>query len=334
VRILGIGRRPGSRLGHALGGLEARGHTVHRARGLRALVGVRADVVVGDGDQPLRTALAGGLAGARVMALDLRHDDVARWRSPARWAWHSLYTAALVEDAEAAAFAADPRGLERQRIGLWPAVPAAEAAEAAHLDTEVLERACERALARHQGRASRPAVFLDRDDTLIPDPGDLSHPGTVELLPGVGRALRNLAEADYPLVVISNQSGIARGRFTEAQVHAIMARMRERLRDHGVELAAIYFCPHLPDAGCPCRKPRPGLLERAADDLDLSLAGSVMIGDKRIDAAAGRNAGGRGILVRTGDPREEQGIPGGVPPPDLVCDDLRAAVEWLLGPPG
>jgi D-glycero-D-manno-heptose 1,7-bisphosphate phosphatase len=113
-----------------------------------------------------------------------------------------------------------------------------------------------------------------------------------------------------------------------------MARLRERLRAHGVELAAIYFCPHHPEAGCPCRKPRPGLLERAADDLDLALTRSVTIGDKRIAAATGRNAGGRGILVRTGYGRTEEGQGEGQgPPPDRVCEDLPAAAEWLLGAP-
>src|SRR3990170_2329359 len=104
-----------------------------------------------------------------------------------------------------------------------------------------------------------------------------------------------------------------------------MARVRERLREQGVELTAVYFCPHHPDDGCACRKPRPGLLERAAEDLGLALAESVMIGDKRIDAAAGRNAGGRGILVRTGYGREEEARPAESPAPAAVCEDLAAA---------
>jgi histidinol-phosphate phosphatase family protein len=176
-------------------------------------------------------------------------------------------------------------------------------------------------------------VFLDRDGTLVRETGYLANPDELELLPGVTRALRNLSDAGVPLVVISNQAGVGRGLFTAARVHEVMARLRRRLRAEGVEISAIYFCPHRPDEGCPCRKPKTGLLERAAEDQHLSLAGSVMIGDKRIDAAAGRNAGGRGILVRTGYGREEEGrtdVPG--PPPSQVCDDLAAAVAWWLGP--
>ena len=351
VRILAHGaslRRAGSRVPAALAGLDGRGHEVHWlgsdlplpeghgvrvAAGMRGLAGVRAEVVVGGGESPVRAALVGWLVGARVMVLDLTHAGVGRWRSLERAAWHSLFSSGLVEAGEVEPFAADPHGLERERIGIWPAVPAGRLRDPAHPDTEVLERACERSLARHQARAARAAVFLDRDGTLIRETGYLSDPETVELLPGVGRALRNLVEAGYPLVVVSNQSGIARGMFSEARVHAVMARLRERLRAHGVELAAVYFCPHHPEAGCACRKPRPGLLERAADDLDLALKQSVMIGDKRIDAATGRNAGGRGILVRSGYGRAEaEGVAGEGPPPDRVCDDLAAAVDWWLGP--
>lgn len=349
MRILAHGRsleRRGSRMPAALAGVGLRGHDVHWlagasappeglavVSGLRGLSGVRAEVVVGGSRSPMAAVMAGWIVGARVLVLDLDPAQVARWRTLERWAWHSLYATALLEDRDAAGFAADPRGLERERIGLWPAVTAATVPDPAHLDSAVLERACERALARQRGRALRAAVFLDRDGTLIRETGYLADPAGVELLPGVGRALRNLAEAGYPLVVISNQSGVARGRFDERQVHAVMARLRERLRDHGVELDAIYFCPHHPDAGCACRKPRPGLLERAAEDLDLSLTTSVTIGDKRIDVAAGQRSGGRGILVRTGYGREEEARVGGEdPPPDRVCDDLAAAAAWLLGP--
>lgn len=315
----------GARMSNAVQGLALRGHEIVGSGG--------AEIVIGGAVAPVATAMAGWLVGARVMLLDLHLADLDRWRWLDRWAWGSLHSVALVEDAEAGALAADPRGLARERIGLWPAADAGAAPDAAHPDVEVLERACERALARHRGGAPRPAVFLDRDGTLIRETGYLSDPGAVELLPGVGRALRNLVEAEVPLVVVSNQSGVGRGRFGAGQVHAVMARMRAALRAHGVELSAVYFCPHRPEEDCPCRKPKTGLLERAAEDLHLSLADSVMIGDKRIDAATGRIAGGRGILLRTGYGREEErrtDVAG--PAPDRVCDDLGAAVAWWLGP--
>lgn len=316
----------------ALEGLALRGHDVvwPGAAGDRSAA---AEIVVGGVEAPMRTALSGWLAGAQVMLLDLHVAGLDRWRWLDRWAWHSLFSVGLIEEAESDRMAADPRGLAHERIGLWPGVAPAGAPDPAHPDVEVLERACERALARHRGGAARPGVFLDRDGTLVRETEYLRDPEAVELLPGVARALRNLVEAGVPLIVVSNQSGVGRGMFTAAEVHAVMARLRRELRIHGVEISAIYFCPHRPDEGCPCRKPRAGLLERAAEDLHLSLAGSVMIGDKRIDAAAGRIAGGRGVLVRTGYGREEElrtDAPG--PPPDRVCDDLAAAVAWWLGP--
>ena len=333
-----------SRMPMALAGLTLRGHEVHwlgpgaaapdlvrPVRGLRGVPSVRAEVVLGGADSPLAVALCGWLTGAHVMILNLTGEQLDRWGSLDRWAWHSLYSAGLVEEAEAAAIAADPRGLERERIGLWPSTPDARTPDAAHPDTEVMERACERALARHRGGARRPAAFLDRDGTIIRETGYLSDPDAVELLSVVGPALRSLAEAGYPLVVVSNQSGIARGMYSAARAHAVMARLRERLREHGVELDAVYFCPHRPEDGCPCRKPRTGLFERAAEDLGLSLADSVTIGDKAIDVAAGRAAGGGGILVRTGYGREEEEKLTTVGPrPDAVCDDLPAAAEWIL----
>jgi D-glycero-D-manno-heptose 1,7-bisphosphate phosphatase len=338
----------GARMGTALAGLERRGHEIAWSGatkeeagrvgrpGARDLPGTDmggAEIVVGGGEAPFRVALAGRLAGARVMLLDLHLASLDRWGWLERWAWDSLFSVALVGDEDAGSLVADPRGLPRERIGLWPAGAPGSIPDPAHPDVEVLERACERALARHRGGVRRPAVFLDRDGTLVRETGYLSDPEALELLPGVGLALRNLVEAGIPLVVVSNQSGVGRGMFTSADVHAIMARLRQRLRAHGVEISAIYYCPHRPEEGCPCRKPRTGLLERAAEDLHLSLADSVMIGDKRIDAAAGRRAGGRGVLVRTGYGRDEEGradAPG--PAPDHVCDDLAAAVAWWLGP--
>lgn len=347
MRILVDGRSlgGGSRMPVAAAGLALRGHEVHWlgpagavpagvtlpvVRGLLGLPGRQAEVVVGGGGAAFPAALAGWLAGARVMVLDLSTARLDRWRWLDRWAWDSIYAAGLVDDAEAPMLSLDTRGLERERIGLWPAVAPAGAPDPAHPDSEVLERACERALARERSRIPRPAVFLDRDGTLIRETGYLADPDAVELLPGAARALRDLAAAGYPLVVVSNQSGIARGLFSEARVHATMARLRAQLRARGVELTAIYFCPHHPEQGCPCRKPRPGLLERAADDLGLLLERSVMIGDKRIDAVAGREAGGRGVLVRTGYGREEERAGGGAPVADRVCEDLPGAAEWLL----
>jgi D-glycero-D-manno-heptose 1,7-bisphosphate phosphatase len=180
---------------------------------------------------------------------------------------------------------------------------------------------------------TRPAVFLDRDGTLIDEVGHLGEPERVVLLPGVPKALRRLADDGFALVVISNQAGVARGLFTEEAVRAVNARAAELLADEGApELDGWYFCPHHPDftGACDCRKPAPGMLRRAAEDHDLELTASWMVGDHPIDAGAARAAGARPILVRTGhgllEGHDED------PGPNVpVVDDLSAAADLILG---
>ena len=343
-----------ARMLRAAAGLERRGHAVlwHGAAATRETAGngraahgrcvaggdtargpLRADVVIGSSRSPLRTAWLGWKAGAHCMVLALEAERVRRWGPIERLACHSLYTAALAEPAERDALRAHSGGLELERIGLWSDEPPPPEPDPAHPDTEWLERACERAIARHRGRAPRPAVFLDRDGTLVVERGYLSDPDDIELLPGVAQSLRRLQAAGYPVVVVSNQSGVGRGLFPESRVHDAMARLRMGLRARGVELEAVYFCPHRPDAGCACRKPGIALLERAADDLQLALRRSAMVGDKLLDVQTGHHAGALGLLVRTGYGRSEEQQIGGEangPKPDAVCDDLPAAVEWIL----
>ncbi|CAN5725659.1 HAD family hydrolase [soil metagenome] len=140
------------------------------------------------------------------------------------------------------------------------------------------------------------ALFLDRDGTLITDVGYPRDPDLVQPLPGAIDALREL-QRTWTLVIISNQSGIARGLITEAEAAAVHARFVEVFADGGVTFAGAYYCPHGPDAGCRCRKPAPGLLHDAARDLDLELGTSAMIGDKPSDLEAGRAAGVAQVLL-------------------------------------
>jgi D-glycero-D-manno-heptose 1,7-bisphosphate phosphatase len=181
------------------------------------------------------------------------------------------------------------------------------------------------------GSVRRGAVFLDRDGTLVRDPGYLHDPALVELLPGVVEGLRALAAAGWPLVVVSNQSGIARGHFGPAAFAAVTARIEELLAPHGVRFAGVYYCPHHPDftGPCGCRKPGVELFERAARELGLDLRRSWYVGDKLQDAEPARHLGGRGVLL---------GIPA---PPDAqrardlavtVADDLASAAV-LIGSP-
>ena len=150
----------------------------------------------------------------------------------------------------------------------------------------------------------RPAVFLDRDDTVIADVPYLSDPDRIRLLPGAADALASLRDAGYVLVLATNQSGVGRGLLTEARLAEIHEELERRLAAEGAKLDAIYYCTHAPgpdedpDApGHPDRKPSPGMLLRAAEDLNLDLAASWMIGDKVSDALAGLRAGCRSILV-------------------------------------
>jgi len=178
----------------------------------------------------------------------------------------------------------------------------------------------------------RPAVFLDRDGTVIEEVGHLGEPERVAILPGVPAALRGLSDAGFALVLVTNQAGVARGMFTEEDVAAVNARTAELLAAEGVSLDGIYHCPHHPDftGPCDCRKPEPGMLKSAARDLDLDLGASWMVGDHPSDAGAARAAGARPIIVRTGHGL----LPGSDhdPGPDAtIVDDLAAAADLILG---
>lgn len=148
----------------------------------------------------------------------------------------------------------------------------------------------------------KAAVFLDRDGTIIADRGYLSDPGGVELLPGATAALRRFQAAGYLLVLVSNQSAIGRGYCSRADVDAVNKRLEEKLSAEKIRLDGVYYCPHAPNEGCACRKPEPGLLLQAAEDLGVDLGASVMIGDKASDAEAGLRAGCSGNLVLSNCP--------------------------------
>ncbi|GIV76550.1 MAG: D,D-heptose 1,7-bisphosphate phosphatase [Litorilinea sp.] len=178
--------------------------------------------------------------------------------------------------------------------------------------------------------ADRQAVFLDRDGTLIHDVGYPRDPAEVELLPGVVQALHLLHKRGMALVVISNQSGIGRGLLTDDDLTRVHNRLVQVLAQHGVKLDGAYYCPHAPWERCACRKPHPGLLHRAAEELDLDLADSFMVGDKWSDVAAGHQAGCRTVLLRNrANPME-------TPPrkldrtSDMIVPDLLAATYWIL----
>jgi D-glycero-D-manno-heptose 1,7-bisphosphate phosphatase len=172
------------------------------------------------------------------------------------------------------------------------------------------------------------AVFLDRDGTIIQERGYLSDPAAIELILGAARAIPLINRLGLAAVVVSNQSGVARGYFPASTVEEIDCRLRSLLEQEGAFLDGFYFCPHLPDAGCACRKPEPGMLQRAAEELRIDLPNSYLVGDKAADIEAIHRVGGRGILVLTGYGKGEQDQ--GRAQPDFVAQDLLEAVYWIL----
>lgn len=179
----------------------------------------------------------------------------------------------------------------------------------------------------------RRAVFLDRDGTLIREVGYLSRLEDLEILSGVASALRRLGEEGYVRLVVTNQSGVARGYFDEAFVERTHRELRRRLREQGADVEGFYVCPHHPDftGVCACRKPEPGLVLQAAREWALDLALSWVIGDKPADVELGRRAGCRAVLVRTGygaRTEAELSVPGRAA--DVVADDLVHAAEEIV----
>ncbi|MGD2217043.1 MAG: HAD family hydrolase [Gemmatimonadales bacterium] len=155
------------------------------------------------------------------------------------------------------------------------------------------------------------AAFLDRDGTIIEERGDLGNPDGVALMPGAADAVRRLKDAGLAVVLVTNQSGIARGVFTQQQFDAVQQRMLELLETSGAHLDGVYFCPHHPDVTgpCDCRKPASGMYRRAAEGLSIDLARSFYVGDRWRDVAVTQEVGGTPLLLATG--AGGQGAPDG-----------------------
>ncbi len=181
-------------------------------------------------------------------------------------------------------------------------------------------------------------VFLDRDGTINEEVNYLSRPDQLRLVAGAAEAIKRLKHAGLKVVIITNQAGVARGYFSEPALQQIHLELEKMLRAQDAHIDAIYYCPHHPTAGigvykidCNCRKPKPGLLERAARELNLDLRQSFIVGDKPADLKAGDTVGCRTILVRTGYGLEsENELAGGEFQPDHIADDLLEAARWIL----
>lgn len=182
-------------------------------------------------------------------------------------------------------------------------------------------------------------MFLDRDGTICEEVNYLGDPALVRLLPGAAEGIAMFNAAQIPVVLVTNQAGVARGYFTEEDVRLVNARLLELLAADGASIDAVYHCPHHPEKGageylvdCDCRKPAPGMLLRAAEELGLDVSKSYMLGDKDSDILAGRNAGCAGsALVATGYGEESlRKLAEAGASPDFTAPDFLAAAKWIL----
>jgi D-glycero-D-manno-heptose 1,7-bisphosphate phosphatase len=185
----------------------------------------------------------------------------------------------------------------------------------------------------------RPAVFIDRDGTINEQMGYINHPSRFVLLPRAAEAIRALNRSGFATIVVSNQSGVARGYFPMELVHEVHDLMENLLSKEGARLDGIFFCPHhlqgvVPEyaISCDCRKPGTGLIKQARDELDIDMTGSYAIGDRCQDLEMARRAGLEGVLVLTGYGRGEREyiLPGESVRPAYVAEDLLEAVRWII----
>lgn len=187
-------------------------------------------------------------------------------------------------------------------------------------------------------RQASPAIFIDRDGTINEDFGYISKPSDLVIYPWVAEAVRLINEAEFKTIVVTNQSGVARGIYTEDDLRIIHTRMISELQKQSARIDGVYYCPHHPDYGderyrreCECRKPSPGMLHAAAREHKIDLARSFVIGDKASDINLASNVGAKGALVLTGYGNETRARPDRWPcEPRLVADNLLDAVRLIL----
>lgn len=172
------------------------------------------------------------------------------------------------------------------------------------------------------------AVFLDRDGTINEESGYLSSPENLSLIKGAAEAVKKLNNIGIKVIVISNQSGVGRGYFSEKDLARVNKRLIDLLSSYGARIDAIYYCPHHPDDNCECRKPKPGLLKKAALEHSVDLTRSYVVGDKKTDVELAGNAGSKGILVKTGFGSGQLKTMASAPL--FVAEDILDAAEWII----
>lgn len=176
------------------------------------------------------------------------------------------------------------------------------------------------------------AVFIDRDGTLVFDKHYLANPNGLEIIPTVPEGIKKLNEAGIPVIVVTNQSGVARGRFDEAALDRIHQRLNEMLEKQGAKIDDLYYCPHMPDAGCDCRKPEPGMLLKARKEHGFNLKKSYVVGDRMLDVEMAHRVGAMAVLVpEPGDQyRVDDEIKASKEIPDMRKATFVEAIDWIL----
>ncbi len=176
---------------------------------------------------------------------------------------------------------------------------------------------------------TQKAIFLDRDGTIIEEVNFLSTVEETRLFPYTIEALTILKDADFLFFVTTNQSGIARGYFDASAVNAIHAKIQNELKANDLQIESFHFCPHMPDAGCRCRKPNTGMIEQACENFDIDLSKSWMVGDKILDIGMGFNAGTKAALVKTGHGKKQSAELDREP--EIIAENLLEAAKSVIG---
>jgi D-glycero-D-manno-heptose 1,7-bisphosphate phosphatase len=174
------------------------------------------------------------------------------------------------------------------------------------------------------------AVFVDRDGTINANIGYINDPKNLKIYPSVAKGIKILKENGFKIIVITNQSGITRGFFSEGILEKIHQKMRNELSKKGASIDAIYYCPHHPDDGCNCRKPNIGLFKKAIKELNIDVKHSFIIGDRMLDVEAGYKIGCKTILVPENKEKVEKEMRESNIEPDYICDDFYSGVKWIL----
>ena len=174
------------------------------------------------------------------------------------------------------------------------------------------------------------AVFIDRDGTINVNVEYLDNPNNLKIYPGVAEGLKLLKENGFKIIVITNQSGIARGYFTKETLEKIHERMKSELLKKNASIDGIYYCPHHPDDNCECRKPQTGLFKKAFNDFNIDPSKSFIIGDRMLDIEAGYKMGLKTVLVPEDKEKVEKEMKNSNIKPDFVCKNFYLGVRWIL----